>query len=59
VQYLHREVQSALNLPEARAAMARNGATPHPESPAEFAAFMKAERARITQLDGQANISLD
>ena len=56
---LHRELLTALNSPDARAAMSKNGATANPESPAEFAAFMKSERARIAKLGKQANITLD
>lgn len=59
VRRLHEELLVALNAPDARAAMSRNGATANPESPAEFAAFMKNERARIAKLSKQANIVLD
>ena len=59
VKRLHQELLTALNAPDARAAMNRNGATTSPETPAEFAAFMKSERARIAKLGKQANIVLD
>jgi tripartite-type tricarboxylate transporter receptor subunit TctC len=59
VKRLHQELLAALDAPDARAAMAKNGATASPESPAEFAAFMKSERARIAKLGKQANITLD
>ena len=59
VKRLLREMVTALNAPDARAAMNRNGATPSPETPAEFAAFMRNERARISRIGKQANISLD
>ncbi len=59
VKRLHQELLAALNAPDARAAMTRNGATPNPEPPAEFAAFMKDERARIGKIGKQANIVLD
>ena len=59
VKRLHRELLIALDAPDARAAMSKNGATPNPESPAAFAAFMRNERARIGKLGRQANISLD
>jgi len=49
----------ALNVPEARAQMNKNGATPQPEQPSEFAAFIKSERARIANVGKQAGISLD
>jgi tripartite-type tricarboxylate transporter receptor subunit TctC len=59
VQRVHKELMVALNAPEVRALMNKNGATPHPESPAEFAAFMKEERARIANVGKRANIVLD
>jgi len=59
VKRLHQELLTALNAPDARAVMAKNGATANPESPAEFAAFMRTERARIGQLGKRASISLD
>jgi tripartite-type tricarboxylate transporter receptor subunit TctC len=59
VKRLLREIVTALNAPDARAAMNRNGATPSPETPAEFAAFMRNERARISRIGKQANIRLD
>ena len=59
VKRLHQELLAALDAPDARAAMSRNGATPNPESPVAFAAFMRSERARIGKLGRQANITLD
>ncbi|MCC7485711.1 MAG: tripartite tricarboxylate transporter substrate binding protein [Burkholderiales bacterium] len=56
---VHEATVAALNAPDARAAMTKNGATPHPESPADFAAFMRAERERIARLGRQAAITLD
>lgn len=58
-QRLHKELMIALNAPEVRALMNKNGATPNPESSAEFSAFMKAERSRIANVGKQANIHLD
>ncbi len=58
-QRLHKELMVALNTPEVRALMNKNGATPTPESPAEFSAFMKAERVRIANVGKQAGITLD
>ncbi len=58
-QRLHKELMIALNAPEVRTLMNKNGATPNPESPAEFSAFMKAERSRIANVGKQANIHLD
>jgi tripartite-type tricarboxylate transporter receptor subunit TctC len=59
VKRMHQELLTALNAPDARTAMNRNGATTSPETPAEFAAFMKAERSRIAKLGKQAGIVLD
>jgi len=50
---------TVLNSPDARSAMSKSGATANPESPAEFAAFMKSERARIAKVGKQANIVID
>jgi tripartite-type tricarboxylate transporter receptor subunit TctC len=58
-QRLHKELMVALNAPEVKAQMNKNGATASPESPAAFLAFMKAERARIANVGKQAGISLD
>lgn len=39
--------------------MSKNGATASPESPSEFAAFIRAERERIAKIGRQAGITLD
>ena len=56
---LHAEIIKALQAPEVRDLVAKQGATVQPESPAEFAAFMLAERVRISNLGKKANIRLD
>lgn len=56
---LHVEIIKALSSPDVRELLAKQGATAKPESPAEFAAFMKAERTRIGHLGKKANIILD
>jgi tripartite-type tricarboxylate transporter receptor subunit TctC len=56
---LHTELITALANGEVREAMLKNGATPHPESPSEFAAFMKSERSRIARVGKQARIVID
>ena len=56
---LHAEITTALANADAREAMRKNGATPQPESPAEFAAFMKMERERIARVGKQAKIVID
>lgn len=59
VKRLHREIVSALGAQDAREAMSKNGATASPESPSEFAAFIRAERERIAKVGRQAGITLD
>lgn len=56
---LHAELITALRSAEVRDLVAKQGASMHPESPAEFSAFMRAERARVARLGKQANIRLD
>jgi tripartite-type tricarboxylate transporter receptor subunit TctC len=56
---LHTELIKALQTPGVRELIAKQGASVQPESPAEFTAFMRAERARIANLGRQANIRLD
>ncbi len=56
---LHAEFIKALQAPEVRDLIAKQGGSVQPESPAQFAAFMRAERARISNLSKQANIRLD
>jgi tripartite-type tricarboxylate transporter receptor subunit TctC len=56
---LHAELVKALGSPDVRDLIAKQGASVQPESPAEFSAFMRAERARIANLGKQANIRLD
>ncbi|HYC48530.1 MAG TPA: tripartite tricarboxylate transporter substrate binding protein [Burkholderiales bacterium] len=58
-QRLHGEIVTALKNPDVRTALQKNGATAHPESPAEFAAFVKAERERIAKVGKQAKIVID
>jgi tripartite-type tricarboxylate transporter receptor subunit TctC len=59
VRKLHSETVKALQTPEVRDLIAKQGATVQPESPADFSVFMKAERARIGKLGKQAGIRLD
>ena len=56
---LHSEIIKSLQAPEVRDLIAKQGASVQPESPAQFVAFMRAERARIASLGRQANIRLD
>jgi tripartite-type tricarboxylate transporter receptor subunit TctC len=59
LQKLHAEIMKALQTAEVRELLAKQGATPHAESPAAFTAFMKAERERIGRLRQQVSITLD
>jgi len=59
VSRLHAECVRALRSPEVRDLIAKQGATVQPESPAEFAAFIQLERARIAKLGRLAGIKPD
>ena len=59
VNKLHAEIVKALQSPEVRELLAKQGVTAHAESPAEFTAFIKAERERIARVGRQAGITLD
>jgi tripartite-type tricarboxylate transporter receptor subunit TctC len=59
VNKLHAEIVKALRSPEVRELLAKQANTAHAESPAEFTAFIKAERERFTRIAGQVNITLD
>ncbi len=56
---LHAEIVKAMQSPEVREQLAKQSATAHAESPAEFTAFIKAERGRIARVGRQAGITLD
>ncbi len=56
---LHAETIKALQTPEVRDLIAKQGATVRPESPSEFLAFMQAERIRIGNLGRRAGIAAD
>jgi tripartite-type tricarboxylate transporter receptor subunit TctC len=59
VARLHSEVDKALHAPEVRELLAKQGATPEPESPQAFGAFMRRERATIAELGRRAGVRLD
>jgi tripartite-type tricarboxylate transporter receptor subunit TctC len=59
MKQLHTEIVKALQSPEVQELLAKQGATAHAESPAEFTAFNKAERERIAHLRLNARIMLD
>ena len=56
---LHAEIVKAEQSPEVRAQLARQGARAHAETPAEFSAFIKAERQRLARVGRQAHIRFD
>ena len=56
---LHTEIVKALRSPEVSGLLAKQGAMARPESPQEFAAFMRSERLRIGALGRAANIQAD
>jgi tripartite-type tricarboxylate transporter receptor subunit TctC len=56
---LHAEIVKAMQSPQVRELLAKQGATAHAESPAEFTAFIKAERERITRVARQVSLTLD
>ncbi len=59
VRTLHGELVKALQSSDVRELLARQNAMTHAESPAEFAAFIKAERERIARIGRQVGITLD
>jgi len=59
VTRLHAEIVKALQAPDVRDLIAKQGASVQPESPAQFAAFMREERVRISNLGKKTNIHLD
>jgi tripartite-type tricarboxylate transporter receptor subunit TctC len=56
---LHAEIVKALQSAEVRELLAKQSATAHADSPAEFTAFIKAERERIARVGRQVSITLD
>ena len=56
---LHGEIVKATQSTDVREQLARQGAATHAESPAEYAAFIKAERERIARIGRRVGISLD
>lgn len=58
-QRVHQALVAALRTDEVKQKLARFGAQVLSESPAEFVAFIKEERARIARVGQQAGITLD
>jgi tripartite-type tricarboxylate transporter receptor subunit TctC len=59
VKKLHAEIVKAMQSPEVRELLAKQSATVHAESPAEFTAFIKVEHERIARVGRQVGIRLD
>jgi tripartite-type tricarboxylate transporter receptor subunit TctC len=59
VKKLHAEIVKALQTSEVRELIAKQSATAHAESSAEFTAFIKAERERIARVGRQVSITFD
>jgi tripartite-type tricarboxylate transporter receptor subunit TctC len=60
VKRLHAEIVKALQTPEVRELLVKQGVTAaHAESPAEFTAFIKTERERIARVGREVAITLD
>lgn len=59
VKKLHAEIVKALQSAEVQELFAKQSVTAHAESPAEFTAFIKAERERIGRVSRQVGMSLD
>jgi tripartite-type tricarboxylate transporter receptor subunit TctC len=59
VDMLHAQIMRALQTPEVRDLLRRQGATPQPESPAAFAKYIREERERIAGLAKGAGITID
>jgi tripartite-type tricarboxylate transporter receptor subunit TctC len=59
VNKLHAELVKAMQSPEVRELLAKQSVTAYAESPAEFTAFIKADRERIARVGRQVNITLD
>jgi len=59
VDMLHAQIMRALQTPEVRDLLRRQGATPQPESPAAFGKYIREERERIAGLAKGAGITID
>ena len=59
VSRLHAETLKALQAPDIREALLKQGVSPQAESPAAFAAFIKADRARMAKIAQQVDIPAD
>jgi tripartite-type tricarboxylate transporter receptor subunit TctC len=59
VNALYADIVRVVQSPEVREALARQGVNAHAESPAEFAAFIRADRERMARVARQVEIALD
>ena len=56
---LNQEVRAILAMPDVKEILAREGATPQPNTPEEFGALIRSDLARWTQLIKERNIQID
>ena len=56
---LNDELNAVIALPDVRALLAREGATPRPGTPEEFGKFISAELARWSKLIKEAQIQTE
>jgi len=59
VERLHAEIVKAINAPEIREFMAREGAQPVGSAPQEFTAYLRAEIARYRKVVETGKLRLD
>lgn len=59
VNRLHTEIVTALQSPDVRDQLAKQGSSAQTESPAEFKSFIKSEHERAARIGRQTNITLD
>ncbi len=59
VKTLHAEIVKAMQSAEVREQLAKQGATAHAESSADYSAFIKTERERIVRVGRMVGITLD
>ena len=59
VNRLYAEIVKAVQSPDVRESLTKQGVIAHAESPAEFAAFIKADRERMARVARQVDITID
>ena len=59
VNALHTEILRALQTADVHDALAKHGVSAHAESPAQFTAFIKADRARMIAVAQQIDLKAE